>query len=64
MLDKLVAFEMNPKTVRMIKIGAITVGVLAGAVVTGYILYKAGLIGEASETVDDVLEVATSTPTA
>ena len=57
MLNKL-AEQMNPKTVKAIKIGAIAVAALAGALVTGVVLYKMGLIGSGVDIVEDVVETA------
>jgi hypothetical protein len=57
MLNKL-AEKMNPKTAKAIKIGTIVVIALAGAVVTGVVLYKMGLIGNGLETVEELTETA------
>jgi high-affinity Fe2+/Pb2+ permease len=57
MLDKL-AGQMNPKTAKAIKIGTIAVAVVAGAVVTGVVLYKLGLVGNTAEAVEEIVETA------
>ena len=60
MFNKL-ASSMSPKTVKMIKVSAIVVTAVAGAVVVGVVLYKAGMIGstaEVAEVVENAVQAA------
>lgn len=57
MLNKL-AEGMNPRTIKAIKIGAIVVAALAGAVVTGVVLYKMGLVGNGIEVTEELVTTA------
>lgn len=57
MLDKIAA-NMNPQTVKIVKISAIAVGVVAGAVVTGLLLYKFGVIGNTTDVLEEVMDTA------
>jgi len=57
MLTKYVA-QMNPKTIKAIKVGAVVVGAVTGAVVIGIVLYKFGLITNGTEVVEEVIEAA------
>jgi len=59
MLNEL-AVKMDPKAIKVIKIGTIAVLALTGAVVAGVVLYKMGLIGNGVEFVEDVVETAAS----
>jgi len=59
MLNK-IASQMNPQTLKIVKISAVVVGVAAGAVVVGAVLYKAGLIGQTGEVLEEVIETAAS----
>ncbi len=58
---KNIADQINPQTVRAIKVAAIAVGVVAGAVVTGIVLYKMGVIGQSVDIVEEVVETAVQT---
>ncbi len=55
-----IAGQMNPKTIRTIKIATIVVCVAAGAVVAGVVAYKLGVIGQA-EVVEEIVETAVQT---
>lgn len=54
-----IAGQMDPKTIRTIKIATILVCVTAGAVVAGVVAYKMGIIG--GEVVEEVVEAAVQT---
>jgi len=60
MLEKLTA-KMTPKTIATIKVGAVVVGAVAGAVVVGYVLYRLGYLpsgGEIVEVADTAAQAA------
>jgi hypothetical protein len=59
MLNKI--SQMNPQTIRNIKIGAAVVGAVAIATVVGVALYKAGYIGQGAEVIEEIVETAAST---
>jgi len=52
--------QMNPQTVRNVKIAAVVVGAVAGVMVVGAILYKAGVIGTNPELLEEIVESAAS----
>lgn len=51
--------QMNPQTIRTIKVITVVVGIVAGAAVVGAIAYKMGVIGT-SEVVEEIVETAAS----
>lgn len=49
--------NMSPKAIKAVKVSAVVVGIVAGALVTGYILYRLGVIPSA-EIVEELGETA------
>jgi len=49
--------NMSPKAIKAVKVSAVVVGIVAGALVTGYILYRLGVI-PSGEIVEELGETA------
>jgi len=57
MLNKF-ASQMSPQAIRNVKIAAVVVGAVAGVMVVGVVLYKAGVIGTNPELLEEIVETA------
>jgi hypothetical protein len=49
---------MSPEAIKALRIGTIVVGVVTGAVVAGYILYRLGYIPSGESVVEELGDVA------
>jgi len=52
--------NLSPKTLKVLKVSFVVVGIAAGAIVAGVILYKTGMLGSTDELVEELVETATS----
>jgi len=50
--------NMSPEAIKALRIGTIVVGVVTGAVVAGYILYRLGYIPSGESVVEELGDVA------